>query len=456
MSNQVINPSTGMQEMVFSLNSEEDLHNALVEGDKYYRRQRIVPVKFRAQQLMAIAASFRENADNLAQTATNNMGKLISESYAEVEAAAKIAEYYAKNGPRALEPKPYTYAGDKQAMVQYESTGTIVAIEPWNFPYTQVMRVFAPNFLLSNAVILKHASIVAGCALAIEQTIIDAKVDAAALQNLFLTNEQVAQLIQDRRIQGVALTGSTGAGRAVACEAGQALTKVTLELGGNDAFVLLEHADVQQAIKDGATSRLRNAGQVCTSAKRFIVHQAVVEEFTTGMIEEFKSRRVGDANDPDTTLAPLASRNAAEMLQWQVDTAIENGAEVLVDGGMVDDEEGNFFTSVLLANIKRDNPMFDQEFFGPVGQIYVVKDNEEAVKLANQSQYGLAGAVYSQSVAEAKSIANQIETGQVFINQPSNGYPEIPFGGVKYSGFGREMSELALYEFANQKMVALG
>lgn len=456
MSNQVINPSTGMQEMVFSLNSEEDLHNALVEGDKYYRRQRIVPVKVRAQQLMAIATSFRENADNLAQTATNNMGKLISESYAEVEATAKIAEYYAKNGPRDLEPKPYTYAGDKQAMVQYESTGTIVAIEPWNFPYTQVMRVFAPNFLLSNAVILKHASIVAGCALAIEQTIIDAKVDAAALQNLFLTNEQVAQLIQDRRIQGVALTGSTGAGRAVACEAGQALTKVTLELGGNDAFVVLEHADVQQAIKDGATSRLRNAGQVCTSAKRFIVHQAVVEEFTTGMIEEFKSRRVGDANDPDTTLAPLASRNAAEMLQWQVDTAIENGAEVLVDGCMVDDEEGNFFTPVLLTNIKRDNPMFDQEFFGPVGQIYVVKDNEEAVKLANQSQYGLVGAVYSQSVGEAKSIADQIETGQVFINQPSNGYPEIPFGGVKNSGFGREMSELALYEFANQKMVALG
>lgn len=174
------------------------------------------------------------------------------------------------------------------------------------------------------------------------------------------------------------------------------------------------------------------------------------------MIEEFKSRRVGDANDPDTTLAPLASRNAAEMLQWQVDTAIENGAEVLVDGGMVDYEEGNFFTPVLLTNIKRDNPMFDQEFFGPVGQIYVVKDNEEAVKLANQSQYGLAGAVYSQSVGEAKSIANQIETGQVFISQPSNGYPEIPFGGVKYSGFGREMSELALYEFANQKMVALG
>lgn len=455
MSNKVINPTTGMQETVFSLNNEEDLHNALVEGDKYYRRQRQVSVKYRAQQLMEIAASFRANAQQLAQTATNNMGKLISESLAEVEAAAKIAEYYAKNGPNALESKPYTYAGEKHAEIQYESTGIVVAIEPWNFPYTQVMRVFAPNFLLGNPVVLKYASIVADCALEFEQTVINANVDQAAIQNMFLTNNQVAELIKDQRIQGVALTGSTGAGRAVASEAGQALTKVTLELGGNDAFIVLKDADVQQAIKDGATSRLRNAGQVCTSAKRFIIHEAVAKEFIDGMITEFNSRVIGDPNDEKTTLAPLASQKGADMLQWQVDTAIENGAEVLVDGGILK-QDGNFFKPVLLTNLQRSNPMFDQEFFGPVGQVYVVKSNDEAIKLANQSQYGLAGAVYSQSIAEAKSVANQLETGQVFINQPSNGYPELPFGGVKNSGFGREMSELALFEFANQKMIALG
>lgn len=239
-------------------------------------------------------------------------------------------------------------------------------------------------------------------------------------------------------------------------EAAQALTKSTLELGGNDAFIVLPGADIDQAVADGAISRLRNAGQVCTSAKRYIVHEAVAEEFTTKMIATFKAQQIGDPKLDSTTIAPLSSKVAQTGLQAQVDAAVANGAKVLVDGGAVTDQPGNFFKPVLLTGMTPANPTYDDEFFGPVGQIHVVKSTEAAIKLANSSQYGLAGAVYAGTTAEAQAVAEQLETGQIFLNQPSNGYPQLPFGGVKNSGYGREMSDLALYEFANQKMIALG
>lgn len=455
MTYQVINPLTGNQETEFDKTTDEQVEQALQRGHQYYVDQRQVGFVTRAKQLAMIADSFRQNVELLAKMAASNMGKLYQEGLGEANAAANIAQYYADNGPQALVDKPYTYLDNQKAVLRYESTGIVLAVEPWNFPYTQVMRVFAPNFLLGNPVILKHSHLVAGCADLFQELVWATDVDRGAFQNLFIDSQQVGKMIADMRVQGVALTGSANAGSAVAAEAGKAMTKSTLELGGNDAFVVLSDADVGQAVKDGATSRLRNAGQVCTSAKRFIVHQDVADQFIDGMVQEFESRYPGSPLDQSTTLAPLASKDAQMHLQRQVDLAVEDGAKVLVDGGAIESEPGNFFKPVLLK-MTPSNSMYDEEFFGPVGQIYVVKDDEEAVALANLSQFGLAGAVYSQSPKHARTVANQMETGQIFINQPSNGYPQLPFGGIKNSGYGREMSDLALYEFANQKMIALG
>lgn len=452
----VLNPYSESIEATFTINNQQLVETALTNANRYFETAKRGSFEQRAQQLHAIATAFRTNAKLLAKTATQNMGKLLQESLQEANAAANIADYYANNGPAALASKDYQYLGTKRAKLTYEATGIVLAIEPWNFPYTQVMRVFAPNFLLGNPVLLKHAKIVAGCATVFEQTVWQAGIEHGAFQNLFVTNEQVADIIKDQRVQGVALTGSTKAGKVVAGEAAQAITKTTLELGGNDAFLVLPGADIKQAAKDAATSRLRNSGQVCTSAKRMIVHQDVADEFTAALINEFKSRHMGDPMAETTTLAPLASKSIQTTLQKQVNLAIQHGAKELVHGGIDDSKAGNFFSPVLLTNIDEANPIFDEELFGPVGQLHVVESTDAAIKLANRSQYGLAGAVYAGSIEQAQMIAKQLETGQVFINQPSNGYPELPFGGVKNSGYGREMSDLALYEFANQKMIALG
>lgn len=456
MAYQIINPATGKIEQTFEPADNQIIEAALNRSATYYRTQRQVTFQQRAAQLAEIAQIFRDHVAQLASVAATNMGKRYQEGIGEATAAANIAQYYVDHGLTALTARQYTYLDGKKAVLQYEATGTVLAVEPWNFPYTQVMRVFAPNFLLGNPVILKHARIVAGCADLFEQLVWAANVDHGAFQNLFINSEQVATMIADARIQGVALTGSAQAGSAVAAEAGRAMKKSTLELGGNDAFIVLKGADIDQAVLDGATSRLRNAGQVCTSAKRFIVECDVAEVFTTGMIAQFRQRQLGDPLDETTTLAPMASKAMQLNLQHQVDVAVENGAQVLVAGGAVLDRPGNFFKPVLLTNLTPDNPMYDEEFFGPVGQIHVVDNEAAAISLANRSQFGLAGAVYAKTVTAAKRVADQLETGQIFLNQPSNGYPELPFGGVKNSGYGREMSDLALYEFANQKMIALG
>lgn len=449
-----LNPYTNEVLANFDYHTDSEIQGALALAYGYYQQQKTTSFEERGQILSRIAQAFRNNTDALARMAAQNMGKLYSEGVGEANAAANIARYYADHGPAALQTKDYAYLGHQKAQLRYEGTGIVLAIEPWNFPYTQVMRVFAPNFLLGNPVILKHSRIVAGCANLFEQVVWSTDVNHGAFQNLFMTNEQVADMISDIRVQGVALTGSTAAGETIASLAGQATTKTTLELGGNDAFIVLKDADIQKAVKDGATSRLRNSGQVCTSAKRYIVEEAVAKPFIEGMIAEFESRTLGDPMAKETTLAPMASQAGRDALQVQVDTAVTHGAKILVDGGAVLNQPGNFFKPVLLTNITENNPMYDQEFFGPVGQVYVVKNAEAAIQLANQSQFGLAGAVYSKH--QALEVAQQLETGQVFLNQPSNGYPELPFGGVKNSGYGREMSDLALYEFANQKMIAIG
>ncbi|WP_390404718.1 aldehyde dehydrogenase family protein [Lacticaseibacillus jixiensis] len=444
------NPYTGVVASTYPDATANEIEAVLTAGDAYYHRHYNEPVANRAAQLAQIAQTFDDRAEQLAALATADMGKRHQEALAEAHAAANIARFYAANGPQALAPRPYPFAGGSAELLT-QATGIVLAIEPWNFPYTQVMRVFAPNFLLGNAVVLKHASNVPSCALAFAACVAVA-VEAGAFANLFATREQINTMIADDRVQGVALTGSPQAGRQIAQEAGAALTKTTMELGGNDALVVLADADLGQAAQAAADSRLRNAGQVCTSAKRFIVNAAVANDFLAALKPLWAQYHPGDPADFATTLAPLASAQAAASLQAQVESAVHHGAPVLIAGGRVADSEA-LFEPILLGQMAPDNPQFDAEFFGPVGQLLIAANDNEAIKLANQSQYGLAGAVFG-TPAHARKVASRMETGQVFINQAANGYPQLPFGGVKHSGYGREMSELALTEFANQKIMA--
>lgn len=316
------------------------------------------------------------------------------------------------------------------------------------------MRVLAPNLAAGNPVLAKHASIVPHCAETFAHLVREAGAPDGAWTNLFISSDQVANIIADPRVQGAALTGSEKAGSAVAAQAAKHIKKSTLELGGNDVFVVLDDADLEKAVKIGVQARLTNAGQVCTAAKRFILHEKIADQFLSQFTEAFRKVKVGDQMDASTELGPLSSKDALETLTRQVEEAVKNGATLHV-GGKPLESKGNFFEPTILTNITRDNPAYFEEFFGPVAQMYVVKDDDEAVKLANDSHYGLGGAVFSQDIERAKRMASRIETGMVYINWLTDTAAELPFGGVKRSGFGRELSDLGIKEFVNQKLVVV-
>lgn len=381
------------------------------------------------------------------------MGKLIEQSRGEVKICAAIAKYYADNAKALLKPVKYpSKLGD--AWVENHPIGIIMAVEPWNFPFYQLMRVLAPNMAVGNSVMVKHASIVPHCAETFERMVSQAGAPKGAYTNLFISQDQVAKIIDDDRVSGVALTGSEQAGSVVAAQAAKNLKKSTMELGGNDVFVVLDDCDLDKAIKVGAQARLQNAGQVCTAAKRFIVHEKVADKFMTGFTQALESVKTGDPLDPQTTLGPLSSKGALQNLVKQVDKAVKNGAKVKL-GGKALDHAGYFYAPTILTDIKRENPAYFEEFFGPVAMIFVVKNDDEAVKLANDSHYGLGGAIFTGDIERGKKMASRIETGMVFINTLSGTAPELPFGGVKRSGYGHELADLGIKEFVNQKLVVV-
>lgn len=454
MAYQTMNPFTNELVKEYPPHSDADVESALQKADALYHSdwakgdidQRL-PILHRLADLM------EEQQEELAKIATQDMGKLIEQSRGEVALCAKIARYYADNAKTFLAPVKYdSDLGD--AWVEHHPIGVLLAVEPWNFPYYQLMRVLAPNLAAGNPVLVKHASIVPHCAEAFAHLVREAGAPEGAYTNLFISSDQVSNIIADDRVQGVALTGSEKAGGIVAAQAAKKLKKSTLELGGNDVFVVLDDADMEKAVKVGVMARLQNAGQVCTAAKRFIIHEAVADKFLEKYTEAFRQVKMGDPLDESTTLGPLSSKDAVETLTKQVDEAVKNGA-TLHYGGKPVDHKGNFFEPTILTNITRDNPAYFEEFFGPVAQIYVVKNDDEAVKLANDSHYGLGGAIFSQNIERAKGLASRIETGMVYINSLTDTAPELPFGGVKRSGFGRELSDLGIKEFVNQKLVVV-
>ncbi len=312
----------------------------------------------------------------------------------------------------------------------------------------------APAIAVGNPVLMKQADIVPLYAALFEAAVRDAGAPEGAVTNLYVSREQVAGLIDDDRVQGIALTGSERAGSDVGARASGKLKKVTLELGGNDVFVVLDDADIERAAEVGAFARLFNAGQVCTAAKRFILHEAIADKFLAVFSRHLQAVKPGDPLDPETTLAPLSSRRALEMLAGQVDAAVEKGAKLLF-GGKVADRKGFFYEPTILTDISRDNPAYFEEFFGPVAQVFVVRNDDEAVALANDSNFGLGGSIFAGDVARGRRLASRIEAGMVWINSATDSLAELPFGGVKHSGFGRELGDVGTMEFVNRKLVVV-
>ena len=451
---QSINPANNQLLKSWPSHDAAAVEQALETADRLYHsawsKGDIAP---RLQVLAKLADLIESRVDELATIASKEMGKLIGQSRGEVKICAQIARYYAEQAETILQPQPYpSELGD--AWVEYHPIGVLVAVEPWNFPYYQLMRVLAPNLALGNPVLAKHANIVPHCADVFAKLVAEAGAPEGAWTNLFIDNDQVAQLIADDRVQGVALTGSERAGSAVAQQAGKHLKKSTLELGGNDVFVVLDDADIDEAVRQGAQARLSNCGQVCTAAKRFILHEKIASAFIDKFSAALKAARLGDPLDEQTTLGPLSSKEARDRLVKQVDEAVQHGATLLI-GGKAVEGVGCYYQPTILTDITKDNPAYYQEFFGPVAQVYVVRDDESAVALANDSHYGLGGSVWTSDTARGRRLASAIETGMVFINSQSDTAAELPFGGVKRSGYGRELSDLGIKEFANQKLVVI-
>lgn len=451
---QTINPYTDKLIKEYPQHDDKYVESTLAAAHKLYKSDWAQgDISQRLNVLSKLSELFAQHEEELAKTISQEMGKLIEQSRGEVKICAAIAKYYADNAKAFLKQVKYPSSlGD--AWVEHHPIGIIMAVEPWNFPFYQLMRVLAPNMAVGNSVMVKHASIVPHCAETFERMVSQAGAPKGAYTNLFISQDQVASIIDDDRVSGVALTGSEQAGSVVAAQAAKNLKKSTMELGGNDVFVVLDDCDLDKAIKVGAQARLQNAGQVCTAAKRFIIHEKIADKFLAGFTKALESVKMGDPLDPSTTLGPLSSKSALQNLAKQVDKAVKNGAKATL-GGKTVNQQGYFYPPTILTDIKRDNPAYFEEFFGPVAMVFVVKSDDEAISLANDSHYGLGGAIFTGNIERGKKMASRIETGMVFINTLSGTAPELPFGGVKRSGYGHELADLGIKEFTNQKLVVV-
>ena len=453
MAYQTVNPYTNEIEKKYDNSTDQEVEAALGSAHQLYLRWRSgAELDERKQIITKLGSLLRQNKTKYATIMTHDMGKLIGEAEGEVELCASFCDYYVKKADEFLAPRPlYTEAGS--AYLLRQASGVLMAVEPWNFPFYQIARVFIPNFLVGNPMILKDASNCPTSAQAFDDAVAQAGAPAGSLTNLFIDYDQVGKIIADPRVQGVCLTGSERGGQAVATEAAAHLKKNTMELGGNDAFLVLPDADIDKLEQVIFSARLYNAGQVCTSSKRFIVPDNLYDELLKRARKVFSSVKMGDPLDRSTTLAPMNSQRAKEKLQKQVDMAVAHGAKVYYGNKPVDDQEGQFFMPTILTDIDQDNPIFDQEMFGPVLSVYRYHELAEGIALANNSSYGLGSTVFGEDVAQARQVASQIEAGMTWINSGWASLPELPFGGVKHSGYGRELADLGFGEFINEHLV---
>ena len=456
MSYATINPYTGQTVATFPDATDAQVAEALEQAHTTFQAWRQTTFEQRRAVLTKAAQLLRADKDALAAILTLEMGKITAEALAEVELSAKIFEFYAEKAEGLLAPEPITVKEKStgEAIVVKEPLGVLFAVEPWNFPYYQLARIAAPQLSAGNTLVLKHASNVPQAAARFEKLLLDAGLPVGGFTNLYATRDQIASIIADDRVRGVALTGSEAAGAVVAQQAAAALKKSTLELGGADAFVVLDDADLDKTIPWAVFGRHWNGGQVCVSSKRMIVVDAVYDEFIKRYSEGVAALVPGDPFDPATTLAPLSSQKAADDIVAQIAKAVENGATATQVGDAVP-TQGAFVQPTLLTGLTEDNPAFYEEFFGPVSLIFHAKDEDDAVRIANDSHFGLGGSVFTTDIERGKAVAARIDTGMVFVNHPTLVKADVPFGGVKRSGYGRELTDLGLNEFVNHKVIGV-
>lgn len=447
------NPYTNEVVQTFSEVTDQDVQHALTAGYMAYESWRETSFTERARVMNKAASILRRDIDKYARLATLEMGKVFAEAKAEVILSAEILEYYGKHAEALLknEPLEVAKAQDGKPVLVYEPQGIVLAIEPWNFPFYQVVRIVAPQLSAGNAVILKHASNLPQCAAIMDALMREAGSPEGLFQNIYAARPHTEMILNDSRVCGVALTGSEGAGAVVAGIAGKALKKATMELGGSDAFVVLDDADVEKAAHWAVIGRHWNAGQVCVSAKRIIVVDELYDRFLEVYKKGVAALKAGDPLDPETTLAPLSSQAAVDGLHEQVRQAKEQGVHVEVIGAPVP-EKGAFFQPLLMTNLENSDARH-WEFFGPVTQLYRAKDESEAIRIANDSPYGLGGSVFTQDEQRGARVASKMRTGMVYINHPLIPTADLPFGGVARSGFGRELVGLGIKEFVNHKLI---
>ena len=452
MSIVAVNPSTGEVIKEYDEMTPAQVNEALEQANRMYQDWRRTSFAERARLMRKTAQVLRDRKEEFAVLMANEMGKPITQGRGEIEKCAWVCDYYADNAEAFLQPEIIETDASK-SFVAFQPLGTVLAVMPWNFPFWQVFRFAAPALMAGNVGVLKHASNVPGCALAIEDVFRQAGFPEHVFTTLLIGSKQVNAVIEHPHVKAVTLTGSTPAGKAVAAKAGQVLKKTVLELGGSDPYVILEDANIEEAVTTCVTSRLINSGQSCIAAKRFVVVESVLEKFETLYVEQMRQRKMGDPLDEATEVGPQARHDLRDELHQQVMASVEKGAKVLL-GGEIPDGPGAFYPPTVLTNVTKGMPAYEEELFGPVASIIAAKDEADAIRIANDTVFGLGAAVFTRDVARGERIATyELEAGSCFVNAFVKSDPRLPFGGIKESGYGRELSHFGIKEFVNIKTV---
>jgi len=452
MAIKAVNPATGETIKEYEEMPADGVKDAIEKSHQAFLIWRKTSFAQRATRMRKAASIFRERAEDYARLMAQEMGKPVREGRAEAEKCASVCDYYAENAEHFLQPEVIATDATK-SFVTFQSLGVILAIMPWNFPFWQVFRCAAPTLMAGNAMVLKHASNVPGCALAIEDIFRQAGFPANLFRTLLVSSRRVDAIIENPLVRAVAVTGSTETGRAVSRKAGEMIKKTVLELGGSDAYIIMEDADLEAAVTVCVASRLVNSGQSCIAAKRFIIAESRREQFEELFVKQMGAAKMGDPLAEDTVAGPLARHDLRDYLHQQVVRSIEKGAKCLL-GGQIPEGRGAFYPLTVLTNVKKGMPAFDEELFGPVAAIISARDEEEAIRLANDSGFGLGAAIFTRDVAKGERIAaNELDAGCCFVNTRVKSDPRLPFGGVKDSGYGRELSHYGIKEFVNIKAV---
>lgn len=446
-----INPATGETIATFEAHTSADIEQKLQRATEAFRVNRARNFAGRAERMQKAADILESRANELARTITIEMGKPINAAVAEVKKCATVCRFYAEHAEQYLAPE-HIPTNAKESYVRFDPLGAILAVMPWNFPFWQVFRFAAPALMAGNVGLLKHASNVPQSALAIEDIFREAGFDQGEFQTLLISSEQVAALLDDERVKAATLTGSEPAGASVASTAAKRIKKSVLELGGSDPFIVMPSADLEQAVKIGIKARIVNNGQSCIAAKRFIVHEAIADEFQKRFVAAMEALTIGDPLDENTEVGPLATPQIVDDLEKQVQASIDAGSKLLTGGKRIG-KSGNFYAPTVLSHIPKDAPAYAEETFGPVASLFRIKSAGEAIALANATEFGLGASVWTRDRNEAEQFIRDVESGQVFVNAMVASDPRMPFGGVKHSGFGRELGVYGIREFVNIKTV---